>query len=145
MKKAIPLLLIIIVLGGLNSAALSQNLTFTEVLKKHMNETVQMVKTTYDPAEKRGLMNDSFEKMKMAVDKAMEQADESQSANLMLLREQLTERSNQLNGLEGFEEIADEDLDDFSDYSQQMMEQANRTVTLSLTTALLIVIILLLL
>jgi hypothetical protein len=41
--------------------------------------------------------------------------------------------------------LADEDLDDFTDYSQQDMEQASRNITISLTTALLIIIILLLL
>lgn len=61
------------------------------------------------------------------------------------LKADIQDKMNELNGDDGFDEILDEDLIDFSDYSQQMMEQANRNITISLTTAILIVIILLLL
>src|SRR5690625_1171446 len=63
---------------------------------------------------------------------------------LAVLKDNITAKSNQLNGLDGYDKVGDEELDDFSDYSQQDMEQANRTITISLTTALLIIIILLL-
>lgn len=69
---------------------------------------------------------------------------EEESATLNSYKLDLTEKLSELNGQDGFDEIVDEDLDDFSDYSQDFMEQANRTVTIGVTTALLILIILLL-
>lgn len=70
---------------------------------------------------------------------------EDESAQLISFRNDISEKQNELNGLDGFEEVLDEDLDDFSSFSQDFVEQANRTVTIGLTTALLILIILLLL
>lgn len=57
----------------------------------------------------------------------------------------LIEKKNELNGQDGFAKVPDNRLNDFAQYVQQDMEQADRVVTISLTTALLIVIILLLL
>lgn len=133
---------------GVNGAGIAQNhQSLTEVLKTHMNETVQAVKQADAADEKRAILNDSFEKMLTAVEKIEDRArlSDTEKKQLSTLKDQITEKSNQLNGLDGFDEIADEDLDDFSDYSQQDMEQANRTITISLTTALLIIIIILLL
>lgn len=70
---------------------------------------------------------------------------EDESANLSSYKLGLTEKVNELNGNDGFDEILDEDLDDFSNFSQDFIEQANRTITVGVTTALLILIILLLL
>ncbi len=69
---------------------------------------------------------------------------EEESAELASYKLGLTDKLNELNGLDGFDEIVDEDLDDFSNYSQDFIEQANRTITIGVTTALLILIILLL-
>lgn len=137
-----------ILLFGVSVAGFAQNhQSLTEVLKTHMNETVQAVKETDKADEKRAILDESFDKMLTAIEKIEEksQLTESEQEQLGTLKMNITEKSNQLNGLDGFDEIADEDLDEFSDYSQQDMEQANRTITISLTTALLIIIIILLL
>jgi len=131
----------------LQSAAMAQSHNFSELIKQHFNETIDQVKSTDDPEKKRAYLNESFDSMLDAIDRIEQIAslDEEESAQLASLKNDVEDKKSELNGLDGFDEIVDEDLDDFSDYSQQMMEQANRTVTLSLTTALLIALILILL
>lgn len=133
---------------GLSGTGFAQShQSLTEVLKTHMNETVQAVKEADAPDEKRAILDESFSKMLSAIERIEEEArlTDSEQEQLSTLKLNIAEKSNQLNGVDGFDEIADEDLDEFSDYSQQDMEQANRTITISLTTALLIIIIILLL
>lgn len=144
--KMLSVLTLILMLGVSVQTVSAQNLN--EVLKEHMNETVQLVKAADTADEKRSILNDSYANMLETVRVIEEKAslNEDETAQLALLKSEITDRSNQLNGLDGYEQISDEDLDDYSDYSQQSMEQANnRTITIGLTTALLIVIILLLL
>jgi hypothetical protein len=64
---------------------------------------------------------------------------------LRSLENGISEKMNELNGSNGFNKVMDKDLDDFTDYSQDFMEQAADTVTIGVTTAILILIILLLL
>lgn len=147
MKKLIlPFLLVTIALGT-HVTATAQSHSLTETLKEHMNETNVHVKAAESADEKREILNESFDKMMKALDRieARAQLSEDELAQLNSLKDDIQDRSNELNGLDGFDDVADADLDDFSEYSQQMMEQASRNITISLTTALLIVIILLLL
>ncbi len=132
---------------AVQSVAVSQTTSITETFKNHFNETVQQVHETENADEKREILNESFAKMITAIDRIEFRANlsEDESALLSSYKNDILEKQNELNGLDGFDEIQDEDLDDFSDYSQDSMEQANRTVTIGVTTALLILIILLLL
>lgn len=132
---------------SLQTVASAQSTNISETLKQHFNETVEEVKSTNDADLKREILNESFKKMISALDKIEAKANLTSEdlANLHSYKDNLQQKISELNGQDGFDEILDEDLDDFSDYSQQDMEQANRTLTISLTTALLIIIILLLL
>ncbi|REL29185.1 hypothetical protein DYD21_15145 [Rhodohalobacter sp. SW132] len=125
----------------------AQSGSFSEIFKQHFNETVQKVEQAESADEKRTYLNDSFDDMLTAIERIERSANlsDDEQAQLISFKEDVEERKSELNGLDGFDEIVDEDLDDFSNFSQQMMEQANRTVTISLTSALLIVLILLLL
>lgn len=147
MKTIKASILTIIFAFTIHSTAVAQADNFQEVIKQHFNKTVQQVKNTDDADEKRAYLDDSFARMLSAIDRIEDVAglSEEEAAQLLSFRENIEEKKSELNGLDGFDEIADEDLDDFSNYSQEMMEQANRTITISITTALLIVLILLLL
>ncbi len=138
---------LIIFLAISQSPAVSQSTDLMETFKKHVNETVQEVKDEDNPEEKRAILNESFSKMITAIDKIESKAtlSEKELAQLYAFKENIVEKSNQLNGRKDYDRIAGVDLDEFSDYVQQDMEQADRILTISLTTALLIVIILLLL
>lgn len=131
---------------AMHSIANAQTVDITEMFKKHFNETAQQVQKTESADEKRVILNESFTKMMTVIDRIDSRANltENESAMLESYKSGITEKLNELNGQDGFDEVMDEDLDDFSDYSQQYFEQANRTVTIGVTTALLILIILLL-
>lgn len=137
----------ILLIFAIQSMAVAQTTNITETFKKHFNETVQKVQQTDSEDEKRVILNESFTKMITAIDRieAQENLSEDQIAQLHSYKLGIEEKQNELNGLDGFDEVLDEDLDDFSNFSQQFIEQANRTITIGVTTALLILIILLLL
>jgi len=137
----------VFLLFAFQSIAVAQSADVTETFKKHFNETVQQVHQTDDADEKRLILNESFSKMMKALDRIESRANltEEEAEMLSSFRSDLSEKQSELNGLDGFEEVQDEDLDDFSNFSQDFMEQADKTITIGITTVLLVVIILLLL
>lgn len=118
-----------------------------DVLQNYLNETSLKVKATTDPSQKREILNKSFEKMSKALDKVQSSplVSKEDRAGLDLFKVSLQEKLDELTGLNGYERVSDEQLDAFSDYVVQDMEQADRTVTISLVTLLLIIIIVILL
>lgn len=132
---------------AIQSVAVAQSVNLTETFKKSFNETVQEVQKTDDAAEKRTLLNERLDKMIDVIERieSKAQLSKDESNQLDSYKASLVDKKNELNGLDGFEEVVDEDLDDFSDYSQQFFEQANRTVTIGVGTAILIAILLLVL
>jgi len=147
MKTLRPILSTILLLFAFQSMAVAQSTSITETFKKHFNETVQQVHETDHADEKRVILNDSFSKMLTALDRieSLANLSEDEVAQLNSYRSDIAEKQNELNGLDGFDEIMDEDLDDFSNFSQDFMEQANRTITIGASTLVLIIILLLLL
>lgn len=130
-----------------NALVVAQSGNLSEIFKQHLNETNQQVKATDDADEKRAILNESFSKLLLTINRIDSTANLSDDERSLLLsfKEELQDKKSELNGEDGYDEVLDEDLDDFSDYSQQAMEQARRYITISVTTALLILIILLLL
>ena len=118
-----------------------------DVLQKYLNETSLKVKATTNPSQKREILNESFEKMSKALDKVQSSplVSKEDRAGIDLLEATLQEKLDELTGLNGYERVSDEQLDAFSDYVVQDMEQADRTITISLVAALLIIIIIILL
>lgn len=147
MKTLKTFIYVFVLLLMMQVSAFAQAGNISETFKKHFNETVLQVEETESADEKRVILNRSFNKMIKAIDRiesAGSFSDEEKSL-LAAYKNNIALKSDQLNGLNGFDGISDKDLDDFSDYSQQDMEQANRTITIGVTTALLVVLILLLL
>lgn len=116
-------------------------------LKKEINEMVENVRKAETAVEKRTILNRSFDDLVTAFDRvsAMEQVPESDKKAIADFRNTIQEKKDELNGADGYEKVPDTQLDEFADYVQQDIEQADRAITISLTTALLIIIILLLL
>lgn len=132
---------------AIQSAAVAQSINLTETFKKNFNETVQEVHKTQDATEKRTLLNESFSKMTRAIERIEAKANlsEEEIAQLAAYKSEIQEKKSELNGTDGFNKVLDKDLNNFSDYAQQHMEQADRTITIGVTAALLIIIIILLL
>ena len=115
-------------------------------LKKYVNKVVLQVKSTDDPVEKRAILNESLDRLSgsLASVKTIASLTGEDKEFIDSFMNTLQEQQNELNGLEGFSKVQDPDLDDFADYMQQDIEQANRTITISLTSALLVALILVL-
>lgn len=147
MKTLYTVLASLVLVCAIQTTSFAQSSNITETFKKHFNETVQEVQGTEDADEKRMILNESFSKIISSIDliESRTNLSDDETAQLHSYKLGITEKQNELNGLDGFDEIVDEDLDDFSNFSQDFMEQANRTITIGATTLLLIIIILLLL
>ncbi len=147
MRTIYLLISFIFMLFAIQPMAVAQSTNVTETFKKHFNETVQQVQQTDNADEKRLILNESFTKMITSLDRIKLRANltEDEIAQVNSFRSEISDKQNELNGLDGFDEVVDEDLDDFSNYAQDFMEQANKTITIGVTTALLILIVLILL
>ena len=117
-----------------------------EHIQKYFNETACKVKATDDPAEKRDILNTSLQTMSQALERVESSGLVSQDerAGIDRFKTALQEKQDELTGSNGFDRVADAQLDAFSDYVVQDMEQAAQSVTISLVSALLIVLILIL-
>jgi hypothetical protein len=104
------------------------------------------VKATTDPAQKREILSKSLQTMAKALDKveSLGLISQDDRAGLDNFKASLQEKRDELMGSNGYDRVADAQLNAFSDYVVQDMEQAERQITISLVSALLIVIILIL-
>ncbi|MBN1447688.1 MAG: hypothetical protein JXA28_07135 [Bacteroidetes bacterium] len=115
-------------------------------ISKHFNNISREVKATDNPAQKRDILRNSLETMTKALDRVESSAlvSDEDRAGAKLLRARLQEKQDELSGTNGFERVADTQLNSFGDYIVQDMQQADQYITVSLVAVLLIVIILIL-
>lgn len=118
-----------------------------EQFKQYLNETVTEVKNADDPVEKRARLGESLQQMREAADQAKHvpgvNAEEAKA--LAAFSADISDKLDQLKGNNGYERVADGDLDRFADYVQQDLEQAQRLVISISTAALALIVFLLLL
>jgi membrane peptidoglycan carboxypeptidase len=112
-------------------------------LQKYFNNTANKVKATDNPIEKRIILNESFQTMSEALDKVQNLGLISKADRLGIDRFKvaLQEKQDELTGSNGYERVSDSQLNSFSNYVVQSMEQASGTVTIGVVTLLLIIII----
>jgi hypothetical protein len=117
-----------------------------EDLQKYFNDTANKVKATEAPAQKREILSKSLQTMSKALDKVQNSplVSKDDRAGLERFKAALQEKQDELAGRNGFERVPDAQLNAFSDYVVQDMEQAEKTITIGLVAALLIVIIIIL-
>ena len=115
-------------------------------LEKYFNDTACKVKATADPSQKRAILNDGLQNMSKALNRveSLRLISKDDRAGMDRLKITLQERQNELAGSNGYDRVSDEQLNTFSDFVVQDMEQADRTITISLVTLLLIIIIVIL-
>jgi len=115
-------------------------------LQKYFNDTACKVKATADPSQKRAILNDGLQNMSKALNRveSLRLISKDDRAGMDRLKITLQERQNELAGSNGYDRVPDEQLNAFSDFVVQDMEQADRTITISLVTLLLIIIIVIL-
>lgn len=115
-------------------------------LQKYFSDAARKVKATENASEKRMILTESLQSMSKALDKV-------QSLPLITMNDRvgidrfkatLREKQDELAGRNGFARVSDQNLNAFSDYVVQDMEQAEM-ITISVVTLLLIIILIVLL
>jgi hypothetical protein len=115
-------------------------------IQKYFNDTASKVKATDDPVQKREILTNSLQTMAKALDKveSLGLISQDDRGGIDNFKAALQEKQDELIGANGFDRVPDAQLNAFSDYVVQDMEQADKQITISLVTALLIVIIIIL-
>lgn len=116
-------------------------------IQKYFNDTACKVKATTDPAQKREILDKSLQTMSKALDRveSLGMISQDDRAGINRFKTALQDKQDELMGSNGYERVDDAQLNAFSDYVVQDMQQAGRYITLSLVSVLLIIIILILL
>lgn len=145
--KRLMLSILFIGLLGFAAPVTAQSSDGHEALKKHINKIVVKVEKEESADQKRAILDESLEDMITALERveSKRSVTETDKKALADFKENLQDRKDELNGLNGYAIVPNNQLNNYANFIQQDIEQADRVVTLSLTTALLIIIILLLL
>ena len=135
---------LLVVLGALSCAGVAMG---QSRVHDYFNDTALKVRATENPVLKREILSNRLGEMTRTIDAARGTSLTSAQDDIKLdhLRASLQEKSDELAGANGFDRVPDDQLNAFATYVVQDMEQARETITLSVVTALLIVIIILLL
>jgi len=118
-----------------------------EGIQKYFNDTAGKVKATAEPAQKRAILQDALQTMSTALDKVQNSRliSKTDRASLAGFKATLQEKQDELAGNNGYERVADAQLNAFSHYIVQDMEQASKTITITTLTAILVGVIVILL
>jgi hypothetical protein len=111
-------------------------------LQKYFNDAAVRVKATENASEKRKILNESFQSMSNALNKVQNLGLISKDDRIGIdhFKVALQEKQNELAGINGYERVSDDQLNSFSTYVVQDMEQAEM-ITISLVTLLLIILL----
>jgi hypothetical protein len=115
-------------------------------LQKHFSEVATKVKATDDPSQKRAILEESLEKMTKALTQVQGSplVSKEDKAGIDQVKAVVKEKQDELAGTNGFAGITDAQLNAFADYVVQDMEQADKSITISVVTLLLIIILVIL-
>lgn len=116
-------------------------------LKKYFSKTANKVKTTESTVEKRKILNESFQNMIETLEKVKNSGLISKEDRIEIdrFKAALLEKQNELEGRNGYERVPDAQLNAFSNYVVQDMEQAVGTVTISVLALVLIIVLIVIL
>lgn len=117
------------------------------LLQNYFNNVAKKVKATNNPVEKRRILTESFQTMSTALDMAqrMPFVSKSDRAGIDRFKATVQDKQDELEGNNGYQRITDAQLNAFSDYVVQNMEQAVPMITISLLALVLIVVLVVLL
>jgi hypothetical protein len=115
-------------------------------LQKYFNNTATKVKATDNPSEKRAILNESFQTMSKALDMVQRSPSISKNddAGINRVKALLQEKQHELAGTNGYVRVSDAQLNAFSNYVVQDMEQADQIISISLVALLLIILLIVL-
>ncbi len=114
-----------------------------ENVQEFFNDVATKVKAVDDPAEKRDILETELERMSEALSRVQMSplVPGGDKEGLKRLQANIQEKKDELAGENGFGGVPATQLNNFADYIVQDMEQADRTVTMSIVTLLLLIIV----
>jgi len=126
--------------------ALPTNAGGKEQIQSYFSNAAGKVKATNNPAEKRAILNESIQTMSKALNKVESSGLISQEdrAGILQFKKNLQEKQDELAGTNGYLRVSDDQLNAFSDYVVQDMEQADLVISISLVALILIIILIVL-
>jgi hypothetical protein len=112
-------------------------------LQKHFNNVANKVKATENAVEKRAILENSFKDMSEALDKVQSSflVSKEDQDGINKLKTTLKDNQDELAGINGYDRVPDSQLNNFSSYVVQNMEQADETVTISVVALVLIILL----
>jgi hypothetical protein len=115
-------------------------------LQKYFSKTAKEVKSNENPTEKREILNQSFNKALIALNKVQSSGliSEDESNGIESIKANVQEKQDELLGNNGFTRITDSQLNDFSNYVVEDMEQASVTISLLALVVIVILVVYLL-
>ena len=115
-------------------------------LQKYFSDASSKVKAAENPMEKRAILNTSFKTMFIALTMVQQMPSVSNDDGIAInqIKATLQEKQDELTGSNGYDRVKDVQLNAFSEYVVQDMEQADPIISISLVTLLLIIILILL-
>ncbi len=116
-------------------------------IQKYFSDAATRAKATTDPVEKRQILDESFNTMFTALDIAqtLPFISKNDSLGIARFRATLREKKDELAGRNGYVRVSDQQLNAFSSYVVQDIEQADEVITISLVTLILIILLVVLL
>src|SRR5690554_6647922 len=96
-------------------------------IKDYINDVVQNVENLNDADEKRVLLNESFDKLITVFEKVenMNRFSDEERFGISELKKAMADRKNELNGENGFTQVPNNQLNNFANFVQQDIEQAD--------------------
>lgn len=115
-------------------------------IQQFFNDGARDVKSVPVPAMKRAILDHEFQAVDSALRavQSMPTVSLSDRAAIERYKAIVQDKRDELNGANGFIQISDAQLDSFSNYVVQDMEQADTIVTMSFVTLLLIILLIVL-
>jgi hypothetical protein len=112
-------------------------------VQKYFNDVATQVKATDNPVEKRAILNESIHTLSNAlgVVQRLPSTSNEDFVGIERFKTTLQEKQDELAGSKGYVRVGDGQLNAFSDYVVQDMEQADPVITISLVTLLLIILV----
>ena len=134
------LVMMLVLAGTVNASGIGE-------IQKYFSDAANKVKATDDPSGKRAILNESFQTMSQALEMVQRSTSISKEdgAAIERVKASLQEKQDELAGNNGYERVSDHQLNAFSEYVVQDMEQADQMITISLVTLLLVIILVVLL
>jgi hypothetical protein len=115
-------------------------------IKNYFSNVASKVNSTELASEKREILNESFQNMFNVIEKVQNSGliNNEDQAGIDHFKAALQEKQDELNGTNGYERVSDIQLNAFSNYVVQDMEQASITISLLALVVIVILLVILL-